>query len=63
MLCPPCGHENVEDGTFWLKCGGRLVLTCPGCQRELRREAEFRDAGRKKLKGIRGRQRVYEVVW
>ncbi|GAG19167.1 unnamed protein product, partial [marine sediment metagenome] len=24
---------------------------------------EFRDAGRKQLKGIRGRQRVYEVVW
>lgn len=25
--------------------------------------AEFRDAGRKQLKGIRGRQRVYEVMW
>jgi class 3 adenylate cyclase len=24
---------------------------------------EFRDAGRKQLKGIKGRQRVYEVVW
>ena len=24
---------------------------------------EFRDAGRKQLKGIPGRQRVYEVVW
>jgi predicted ATPase/class 3 adenylate cyclase len=26
-------------------------------------EVEFRDAGRKQLKGIPGRQRVYEVVW
>jgi class 3 adenylate cyclase len=26
-------------------------------------EVEFRDAGRKQLKGIKGRQRVYEVVW
>jgi len=24
---------------------------------------EFRDAGRKQLKGIKGRQRVFEVVW
>ena len=24
---------------------------------------EFRDAGRKQLKGIKGRQRLYEVVW
>jgi len=24
---------------------------------------EFRDAGRKRLKGIQGRQRVFEVVW
>jgi class 3 adenylate cyclase len=24
---------------------------------------EFRDAGRKQLKGIKGRQRMYEVVW
>jgi class 3 adenylate cyclase len=24
---------------------------------------EFRDAGRKQLKGIKGRQRVYEVAW
>jgi class 3 adenylate cyclase len=24
---------------------------------------EFRDAGRKQLKGIKGRQRVYEVRW
>jgi len=24
---------------------------------------EFCDAGRKQLKGIKGRQRVYEVVW
>ena len=24
---------------------------------------EFSDAGRKQLKGIKGRQRVYEVVW
>jgi class 3 adenylate cyclase len=24
---------------------------------------EFRDAGRKQLKGIPARQRVYEVVW
>ena len=24
---------------------------------------EFRDAGRKHLKGIKGRQRVFEVVW
>ena len=24
---------------------------------------EFHDAGRKQLKGIKGRQRVYEVVW
>ena len=24
---------------------------------------EFRDSGRKQLKGIKGRQRVYEVVW
>jgi len=24
---------------------------------------EFRDFGRKQLKGIKGRQRVFEVVW
>ena len=24
---------------------------------------EFRDAGRRQLKGIKGRQRLYEVVW
>jgi class 3 adenylate cyclase len=24
---------------------------------------EFRDAGRRQLKGIPGRQRLYEVVW
>jgi hypothetical protein len=24
---------------------------------------EFQDAGRKQLKGIKGRQRLYEVVW
>jgi hypothetical protein len=63
VLCPPCGHENGEDATFRLECGGRLAVTCPGCQRELRREAGFFDAGRKELKGIPGRQRVYDVVW
>jgi class 3 adenylate cyclase len=26
-------------------------------------EVEFRDAGRRQLKGIPGRQRLYEVVW
>src|SRR6266511_4230147 len=26
-------------------------------------EVELRDAGRKKLKGLPGRQRVYEVAW
>jgi hypothetical protein len=24
---------------------------------------EFRDAGRRQLKGIKGRQRLFEVVW
>jgi hypothetical protein len=24
---------------------------------------EFRDAGRRQVKGIKGRQRLYEVVW
>jgi hypothetical protein len=24
---------------------------------------EFHDAGRKQLKGIKGRQRLFEVVW
>jgi hypothetical protein len=61
--CPPCGHENHQEATFCLKCSGRLAVTSPGCQRELRREAGFRDAGRKELKGIPGRQRVYDVVW
>ena len=102
VLCRSWGRENRQDATFCLECGGRLVLTCPGCQREFRREAgfcdkrgaflaarivdgacgwqivvsevvravggslagvEFRDAGRKELKGIPGRERVYDVVW
>jgi class 3 adenylate cyclase len=43
VLCPSCGHENREDATFCLKCGGRFAVTCPSCQRELPPEAEFCD--------------------
>lgn len=62
VLCRSWGHGNRQDGTFCLECGGRLVITCPGCQREFRREAGFCDAGRKELKGIPGRQHVYDIV-
>jgi hypothetical protein len=63
VLCPSCGHENRDDGTFCLKRSGRVAVTWPSCQRPLPPEAEFRDAGRKELRGIAGRQRVYGVVW
>jgi hypothetical protein len=63
VLCSPCGRENGEDGRLCLECGGRVAIACPGCQVVLPPGAEFRDAGRKELKGIPGRQRVYDVVW
>ncbi len=58
MLCPSCGQENREDASFCGDCGAPLAaeLMCTGYGRS-------NPLGRKQLKGIKGRQRVYEVVW
>ncbi|MCH8841463.1 MAG: PAS domain S-box protein [SAR324 cluster bacterium] len=43
MDCSVCGSDNAGDAAFCYKCGVRLVLACPNCQRPLRSNAAFCD--------------------